>query len=169
MDGYAGRMAGAERGTWRDWLLYPALVLGVLTWPLWGALDLARDMLFQLRFRGAKDIQSFDGVYIVGDGGEVALADVVRARAWSYTELSMASGAEESMGLELRLRDGTIRRYAGYGLDRAFRALVVARKVRAEPENGGSSGGIGRVFMVSCWMLILAGAALVAVERFGAG
>ena len=148
--------------TQRDWLLYPTLVLGVMTWPLWGIPDVVRDWRFQLRFRDAKDVRSFDGERIEGKDGTVSLTEVVGARAWTYATLSMASGAEESIGLELRLRDGSIRRYAGYALDGVYRALVAAGKVSPELENGGTSGGIGRPLMLGCWALLIAAALSVA-------
>ena len=95
---------------------------------------------------------------------EEPLEEVLRARAWSYTVLSMASGAEESMGLELQLRDGSLRRYAGFRLFEVVPALVAAGKLAPEPENGGNSGGIGRPLMLFGWMLLV-GAVILSTWR----
>lgn len=145
------------RRSWRDWLLYPALLLGALTWPLWGLADLVRHLRFTRRFAGARDVKAFDGERLIDAAGAVAIADVERAHAWDYQQLSMASGAEETLGLELRLKDGTVRRYAGWShaLYEAHRALIAAGKAPAEPSDGGTSGGIGRPLMLLFWMVLV--------------
>lgn len=155
--------------SFRDWHLYPVLLLGMVTWPLWGIADMVRDWRFHRRFGSAKDLRAFDGEHLLGNDGSVALDEVVGARGWSNSMITMASGAEESLGLELRLRDGTVRRYAGYGyaLSEAYAALAAAGKVPRDLENGGNSGGIGRVLMLGFWMCVLGGAALYAINRVG--
>lgn len=163
--GYAGAMD--TRGAWRDWLLYPALLLGALTWPIWGTPDLVRSLRFTRRFAGARDLKLFDGERLVDVAGTVAIAEVERAYAWEYQQLSMASGAEETLGLELRMKDGTVRRYAGWSpaLYEAHRALVAAGKAPAEPSDGGTSGGIGRPLMLLFWTVVLGLSGLYVLHR----
>ena len=138
------------------WFLDPSLVVGALTWPLWGLPGLLRSLRFEHRFANALDLRSFDGRQLVGSEGEVvALEEVLRARAWTYSILSMASGAEELTGVELYLRDGSRRRYKGIRLEGLFQALVAAGKVKPVMEEGGDSGGIGRPMMLLVWMLLV--------------
>ncbi len=152
----------------RDGCMYPSLLVGVLTWPFWGLAGLLRSLRFEHRFAMARDIRSFDGEHLVGSEGEVvALEEVLRARAWTYSILSMASGAEELVGLELNLRDGRLRRYKGIRLDGIFKALVTAGKVAPEMEEGGDSGGIARPFFLLFWMVVLGGGLLCAAGRAG--
>ena len=162
---YAGVMD--TRGAWRDWLLYPALLLGALTWPVWGTPDLVRHLRFTRRFAGARSVKAFDGERLVDVAGAAAIADVERAYAWEYQQHSMASGAEETLGLEVRMKDGTVRRYAGsnQALYEAHRALVAAGKAAAEPSDGGTSGGVARPLMLLFWMVLVALGGLYLLDR----
>lgn len=145
-------------------MLYPSLLLGVLTFPFWGVRDVVREALFQRRFRGAPPVIGFDGDQVVYREGAVPVAEVTRARLWTYSLLTMASGAEEFYGLELSLRSGAKLRFreGGPAFEALCHTLRAAGRLAAEPENGGTSGGVGRGLMIVAWVGILGGAGFVA-------